>query len=205
MERENRVIYSLRGKLILIENNFAVIECGGVGYKCMCSAFTQEFLKNYIEKETTMYTYMNVHQDAVELFGFYNTSELECFKFLISVSGVGAKVALGILSHFSSEKIKAIISEEDIKSLTDAPGIGTKTAKRIILELKDKFSELKISSLSNQNIVSSTNKKKETLNALAVLGYSKSEVMPYVSNLSESLSVEEMITITLKYITHKGV
>lgn len=198
------MIYSLRGKLILIESNFAVIECGGVGYKCMCSAFTQDSLKNYIEKETTIYTYMNVHQDAVELFGFYDHSELECFKFLISVSGVGAKVALGILSHFSSEKIKAIISEEDIKSLTDAPGIGTKTAKRIVLELKDKFSELKINNSSNQNIVSNTNKKKETLNALAVLGYSKSEVMPYVSNLSESLSVEDMITITLKYI-HKGV
>ena len=198
------MIYSLKGKLILIENNFAVIECGGVGYKCMCSAFTQDSLKNYRDKETTIYTYMNVHQDGIELFGFYEPSELECFKLLISVSGVGAKVSIGILSHFSSEKIKEIISEEDIKSLTEAPGIGTKTAKRIVLELKDKFSGLKISNSNGENIVSRTNKKKETLNALATLGYSKSEVMPYVSNLSESLSVEEMITITLKYM-RKGV
>ena len=196
------MIYSLNGKLILIENNFLVIECCGVGYKCMCSVFTQESLKKYINQEINIYTHLNVHQDAIELFGFYDTSELECFKLLTSVSGIGPKAALGILSHFSVEKIAQIISSEDSKSLTSAPGVGVKTAKRTILELKDKFSKLDIKNTKENSLHLS--KKNEALNALSCLGYSKSEIMPWLSNLSENLTVEEMIQSTLKYIS-KGV
>ena len=202
MECEYILIYSLKGELILIESNFIVIQCLGVGYKCMCSIFTQESLKSRINKEVTVYTYLNVHQDAIELFGFHDLSELKCFKLLISVSGIGPKVALGILSHFSTNKIAQIISSEDSKSLTAAPGIGIKTAKRVILELKDKFSNLGEKELNESDL--RTKKKSEALNALMHLGYSKAEIMPWLSNLSENLTVEEMIKAALQYIS-KGV
>lgn len=199
------MIYSLRGKITLIKENFLVIDCNGVGYKCICSTLTLSSLQNSLHKDETVYTYLNVRQDSIELFGFYDTFELECFKLLISVSGVGPKVALGIFSGFTPEKLAGIISSEDIKSLTAAPGIGAKTAKRIILELKDKFglvnksSEIKLNE-ANENF----GKKNEALNALMALGYSKSEVMPQLLALSENLSIEQMISCALKNMSKGG-
>lgn len=201
------MIHSLRGKLILAQNNFLVIECAGVGYKCMSSTFTQAYFSKNLDNEVLVYTYLNVRQDAIELFGFSDYLELECFKLLISVSGVGSKAALGILSQFPAEKVSQIVSSGDSKSLTLAPGIGVKTAKRIILELKDKFSTISAESDISEfrAVVNNTNTNKdEALKALSSLGYSQSEVMPCISNLSDSLSVEEIIRLTLKSMS-KGV
>lgn len=199
------MIYSLKGKLILAQDNFLVIECAGVGYKCMSSTFTQAHFSKSLGQEVTVYTYLSVRQDALELFGFLNPLELECFKLLISVSGVGSKAALGILSQFPAEKVSQVISNGDTSSLTSVSGIGIKTAKRVILELKDKFSnfaiENNISSLNSKDYLTN---KTEAIKALASLGYSNSEVTPWISNLSDSLSVEEMIKSTLKYMS-KGV
>lgn len=201
------MIYSLKGTLELVQDNFIVVNCAGVGYKCVCSLVTKSFFSESLLKEITVYTHLSVRQDAMELFGFSSISELESFKLLTSVSGVGPKAALGILSQFSTEKLSFIISGSDSKSLTNAPGIGPKTAKRIILELKDKFSVDKISSsneVESYDIPSSAGKKNEALNALMVLGYLKQEVLPYLSNLSENLSIEEMIQSTLKYMSKGG-
>lgn len=199
------MIHSLRGKLILAQNNFLVIECAGVGYKCMSSTFTQAYFSKNLDNEVLVYTYLNVRQDAIELFGFSDYLELECFKLLISVSGVGSKAALGILSQFPAEKVSQMVSNGDSKSLTLAPGIGVKTAKRIILELKDKFSNISVESDISEfrSTVNNTNKD-EALKALTSLGYSQSEVMPCISNLSDNLSVEEIIRLTLKSMS-KGV
>lgn len=199
------MIHSLRGKLILAQNNFLVIECAGVGYKCMSSTFTQAYFSKNLDNEVLVYTYLNVRQDAIELFGFSDSLELECFKLLISVSGVGSKAALGILSQFPAEKVSQIVSSGDSKSLTLAPGIGVKTAKRIILELKDKFSNISAESdISEFRATVNNTNKDEAVKALSSLGYSQSEVMPCISNLSDSLSVEEIIRLTLKSMS-KGV
>lgn len=199
------LIYSLRGNLIFIKDNFLVIDCSGVGYKCTCSLFTQAFFSEKLNQEINVYTYLMVRQDALELFGFSDEEELECFKLLTSVSGVGSKAALGILSQFSSTKIAQIISAGDNKSLTTAPGIGPKTAKRIILELKEKFLNFKKSNVIVENeLQKNSENKNEALKALCSLGYSQAEVMPWILNLSESLSVEEIIRSTLKHMS-KGV
>ena len=200
------MIHSLRGNLVLIQDNFLVVECFGVGYKCNCSVFTRSFFESKLNQEIFIYTYINVRQDAVELFGFSDLDEMECFKLLTSVSGVGFKAAMAILSRFPCKEVAEVISSADSKSLTLAPGIGSKTAKRIILELKDKFASKEIGISARENIKASrtTSKKTEALNALLTLGYNQSEIMPWISNLSEDLSVEEIIKSALKYMS-KGV
>jgi holliday junction DNA helicase RuvA len=202
----NEVIYSLQGTLLLIESNFLVIQCAGVGYKCLTSSCTQGECHNKIGKEVTIYTYMNVRQDAVDLFGFSSSNELNCFKLLTSVSGVGPKAALAILSQFTSEKVAALISSGDSKSLTSASGIGAKTAQRIVLELKDKLSHsIAGTSLPAGAILPSCTKNiGEATRALEVLGYCASDVMPILAKCDENLSVEELIKTALKY-TGKGV
>lgn len=202
------MIYSLTGKVMLAKDNFLVIQCGGVGYKCMCSLFTQAALREKTDAEVTIYTYLNVHQDSIELFGFSNEIELEHFKLLISVSGVGPKASLGILSCFPSNELAGIISNADSKTLTSAPGIGAKTAKRIILELKDKFSKINSSEESeNMPLIPSATaagNKTKALNALMSLGFSKPEITPWLASLSENLTVDEMISMTLKNIGKGG-
>lgn len=200
------MIYSLTGTLLLTEGNFIVIQCAGVGYKCLTSSYTQGELHNNIGKEVTVYTYMNVRQDAVDLFGFASANELECFKLLTSVSGVGPKAALSILSQFSSEKVAMIVSSADSKSLTRASGIGAKTAQRIVLELKDKLSGTIISGdkkCESYSPVSSHNVS-EAIKALACLGYSSDEVMPIIAKMDSTLPVENLISNTLKAMA-KGV
>lgn len=205
MECELNLIYSLKGILTVIKDNFIVVECSGVGYKCITSSATKEFYSEFIEKEITVYTYMSVRQDAIDIFGFSNLSEMECFKLLISVSGVGSKAALGILSQFSPEHISEIVSSGDSKALTTTSGVGSKTAQRIILELKDKIKNLSFYSPGfKAHETSGSRNKEEAIKALAALGYSSSEVKPWISNLSGNLSVEEIIKIALKYLG-KGV
>ena len=203
------MIYSLKGTLELLRENFAVISCAGVGYKCMCSLFTRAKLQEKSGGEVNVYTYLSVHQDSVELFGFFEERELEIFKLLISVSGIGPKVALGVLSAFHAAKLAQIISSADSKSLTSAPGIGAKTAKRVILELKDKFGSLAPEMGEEPGngfevVGNLKDKKKEALSALMSLGYSRAEAMPWLSSLSENLSVEEMINSSLKNMGKGG-
>ncbi len=194
------MLYSLKGTLIILENNFLVVECGGVGYKCLTSLYTQSKFKDKIGSEITVYTFLNVRQDALDLFGFADKSELECFKMLTSVSGVGPKAALSILSQFPAENVASIVTSGDSKSLTSVSGIGGKTAQRIVLELKDKLSLIGFESpiqkipgmpFGNSNV-------SEAVKALATLGYSAGEVMRHISSFDENLPVEELIKLTLK-------
>lgn len=195
------MLYSLRGKLIHTTSSSAVVECSGVGYNCQTTINTLKTLK--INTEVMLYTYLNVREDAVELFGFSTKTELETFKTLISVSGVGPKAALAVLSELSPEQVAMAIATDDIKTITRAQGVGRKIAQRIILELKDKLAA-NISSdggmstvVSGVSVVSSGNVPK-AIEALGVLGYAPSDVSNILSQLDSSLPVEQLISLTLK-------
>ena len=196
------MIYSLRGTLIHSTQSFAVVECGGVGYKCSTSLSSLRDMPQ-IGSEVTLYTYMAVREDAVELFGFMTTEELECFKILTSVSGVGSKVGIAILSEFSPEQVAVCIASSDAKTLTKASGVGNKLAQRIILELKDKMKKLNIKETGVKIPAAAKaadfefGNIRNAVEALGVLGYGSDDVMPILSNFDGSLSVEELIHKTL--------
>lgn len=191
------MIYSLRGKLIHTENSAAVVECGGVGYLCQTTMNTLKSLK--LNSEVMLYTYLNVREDAVDLFGFATQSELATFKTLVSVSGVGPKAGLSILSELTAEQVAMAVATDDIKTITRAQGIGKKIAQRIILELKDKLAK---SAQSQQSGVSMpqtvSGNVPKAIEALGVLGYTPAEVSPILATLDASLPVEQLIAMTLK-------
>lgn len=193
------MFYSLKGELIHIEPTFVVIECNGVGYKCFITDNTLRKLPKLTE-EARLYTYLNIKNEALDLFGFATERELNCFKMLISVSGVGAKVAIAILSALSDEDFAMAVVSEDVKSITLAQGVGKKLAQRVILELKDKLKKEGQTVTPSRNIgaISASENVIKASNALTVLGYSKEEVMPILSKFDVSLSVEELIKVTLK-------
>ena len=195
------MFYSVRGKLIHIEVNIAVVECAGVGYKCQTTMNTLKKLKP--DSEVTLYTYLNVREDAMELFGFATTEELGIFKTLIGVSGVGPKVGLAILSVLTPQQVALAIASNDVKSITLAQGVGNKLAQRIILELKDKLKN--IASKSNSGAVSAATEVvsgniPKAIEALTVLGYTPAEVTPYLAGMDSSLPVEKLIGETLRML-----
>jgi Holliday junction DNA helicase RuvA len=173
------MFYYLNGKVTHIEANLAVVDCGGVGYACRTSARTLSEIKT--GDNAKLYTYLLVREDAFEIYGFAKLSELNAFKSLLSVSGVGAKSALAILSASAPEDLAVAIVGGDEKALTLAPGIGRKIAQRILLELKDKFkSELGGLDLSDASGIAVSSARAAAVNevaeALIVLGYTTAEV-----------------------------
>ena len=191
------MLYSVRGKLIHTENSAAVVECGGVGYLCQTTMNTLKTLR--LNSEVTLYTYLNVREDAVDLFGFATQSELATFKTLISVSGVGPKAGLSILSELTAEQVAMAIATDDIKTITIAQGIGKKIAQRIILELKDKLAKSEqAQSGSVQMTQAVSGNIPKAVEALGVLGYTPAEVAPVLSTFDASLPVEQLIAMTLK-------
>ena len=195
------MFYSVRGKLIHTEVNIAVVECAGVGYKCQTTMNTLKKLKP--DSEVTLYTYLSVREDAMELFVFATTEELGIFKTLISVSGVGPKVGLAILSVLTPQQVALAIASNDVKSITLAQGVGNKLAQRIILELKDKLKN--IASKSNSGAVSAaaevvSGNIPKAIEALTVLGYTPAEVTPYLAGMDSSLPVEKLIGETLRML-----
>lgn len=195
------MLYSVRGKLIAIESNAAVVECGGVGYMCQTTMNTLKAVK--LNTEVTLYTYLNVMEDAVDLFGFATKAELETFKNLISVSGVGPKAGLAVLSELSPEQVAMAIASDDLKTITRAQGIGKKIAQRIVLELKDKLAKAakedsSFAQTAQNSVNVSTGNVPKAIEALGVLGYSPSDVSPVLATLDSALPVEQLISLTLK-------
>lgn len=191
------MIYSVRGKLIHTENSAAVVECGGVGYLCQTTYNTLRTLK--LNTEVTLYTYLNVREDAVDLFGFATQSELATFKTLISVSGVGPKAGLSILSELTAEQVAMAIATDDIKTITRAQGIGKKIAQRIILELKDKLAKSEQTQSGNVQMPQTAGGNvAKAIEALGVLGYTPADVSPVLANFDAGLPVEQLIAMTLK-------
>lgn len=197
------MIYSVRGKLIHKEPSLAVIECGGVGYACRTTLTTLSRLDS-IGSEAFLYTYLHVREDSVELFGFASEQELNCFKMLISVSGVGPKAGLAILSDTTPESFALNVATGDHKAFTKTKGVGPKLAQRVVLELKDKITKEQLTDFGGEPIdfsaISSGGNASEAIAALVVLGYSQSEASAAVAKIDSSLSVEEIIRNALKKI-----
>lgn len=203
------MFYYIEGKLALADYSFAVLDVGGVGYKMTISQTTYDSLPPHLsvsEAPTVrLYTYMAVREDDVELFGFYSLDELETFKLLITVSGVGPKAAISILSVLSSEKLAIAICNEDTKAIAKANGIGAKTAARIVLDLKDKISKsVSVPDVPSSAQVapassSSSSKLTDAQTALMVLGYTRSEVLAALKNIDVSkYELEDIIRLALK-------
>lgn len=196
------MFYYLIGVVAEMEANLAVIDCGGVGYACATTNYTLSQLKK--GERAKLYTYMNVREDAVDLFGFSSQSELHSFKLLLGVSGVGPKAALAILSTNTPANLAMAVVMGDEKALTAAPGIGKKIAQRIILELKDKLAKEQASFGPDTGgsvplTVLPNDKAKEAGAALAVLGYSGSEVAAALKGIDiDILPLEEIIRQALK-------
>lgn len=195
------MLYSVRGKLINTTTSSAVVECGGVGYYCQTTLNTLRSIK--LNTEVMLYTYLNVREDSVDLFGFATKTELDTFKTLISVSGVGPKAGLAVLSELSPEQVAMAIATDDIKTITRAQGIGRKIAQRIILELKDKLAKAAksddgMSAVTSATVNAVTGNIPKAIEALGVLGYAPSDVSPVLATLDSSLPVEQLIAQTLK-------
>ncbi len=201
------MIYSVNGKLIHKDISMAVVECGGVGYGCRTTYSTLQQIGS-VGENVKLLTYLNVREDAMELFGFASAQELNCFKMLISVSGVGPKAALTILSDTNPEKFAMTVACGDVKALTKSKGIGPKMAQRIILELKDKIAKEQKLITSGAKIETSPvltgSAISEAISALVVLGYAQSDATRAVASLPENSSTEDYIKGALKLLA-KGI
>ncbi len=198
------MFYYLNGNLAYKDLNTCVIDCGGVGYKLTISQITSEKLASKVGTTVKLFTYLAVREDGIELFGFGSDEERSCFNRLTSVSGVGPKVAMGILSTMTPEKLSVAICTEDAKAIAKAPGIGGKTAARIILELKDKIGkDISIpdsATLASNSSMPQNNKNlSEATEALAVLGYDKATILTALNGIDTAANdVGEIIRLALK-------
>lgn len=187
------MIYSLFGILNHIDSDFFVIECAGVGFKCKSDSRTIKNLSLFLNSEVKIFTKLVIRENACDLFGFQENSSIKVFNLLTSVTGVGPKAALSILSQFSFGELVSVINSGNISMLTCANGVGEKMSKRIVLELKEKVKNI-------CEVKEFKNNKNEALNALEALGYSKNEVFSILEKLDGSLGVEDLIRLTLKEI-----
>ena len=194
------MIDQISGKIISINNNYVVLGVGGLGIKVNISATFASKLVN--EDLITLVTYLNVREDALDLYGFKNDSERNLFLMLISISGIGPKLAVSILSGVELDELKSNILSGDIKSLTSISGVGAKTAKRIIIELKDKLSKTTTTELGFEDNFASKISK-DVLSALVGLGYSESiaaEVIKRINPAKSNKTIESLIKEALKIL-----
>lgn len=198
------MIYSLTGELTYIGDQFLVVECGGVGFKCFTSVATAANAGR-IGDQIRLYTYLSVKEDALDLYGFKTENELRAFKLLISVSGVGPKAAVSILSEMSADKLSLAVAAGDTKAITRANGVGKKIAERIVLELKDKMAGVTLSSsessVSAAASVAEDSPAGEAVAALVALGFSKSDAAATVGAMDSSLPADEMIRQGLRQLS----
>ncbi len=196
------MISYIKGNLEVKNINNIVLEVGGIGYKIYMSATSIDRVGE-IGNTVKVYTYMRVREDDVSLYGFCTNEELKMFEQLIGVSGIGAKVALTILANISPSSFALAIISGDVNVLKSLPGIGAKTAQRMILELKDKMKTqdaVETDFIPVKNVVKD-DKKKDAIEALQVLGYARKDIELAISKTeTEGMSVEEIIKLGLKYL-----
>ena len=189
------MIYSLTGKVIHTDVSGAAVQCGGVAFYCAASMNTLRHIA--VGEETTLFTYLSVREDAMDLFGFYDRQEMQCFKLLIGVTGVGPKAALAILSALTPEQLALCVASGDVKSITRAQGV--------VLELKDKFKSEVPSAVGADTaaagVSSASQNCEEAVSALEMLGYSRSEASVAVGRLDSALPAEELIRMALRALS----
>lgn len=196
------MISYIKGKLEAKNLDNVIVEIGGIGYKIFMSATSMDRLGE-VGTEVKVHTYMRVREDDISLYGFCTNEELKMFEQLLGVSGVGAKVALSILANISPSSFALAIITGDLNTLKSLPGIGAKSAQRMILELKDKMKTQE--ALETEFIPAKTaiknDKAKDAIEALQVLGYARRDIDLAISKIdTNELSVEEIIKQGLKYL-----
>ena len=195
------MIAYLKGIIDIKRQDYVVIDVHGVGYKIFMPEGAIQNLE--VDSEVKIYTFMRVREDDVSLYGFINVEELAMFELLISVGGIGAKSAVGILSNIAPSKFALAVITDDVTTLKKLPGIGAKTAQRIILELKDKIKTQEATEQENEikQKIEVSDSAKDAIEALQVLGYTRREVEEAISKIGESnLTTEEIIKRGLKYL-----
>lgn len=200
------MIYSITGELVYADPNMAAVNVNGIAFQCDISLNTFQHLGSN-GSTVTLYTYMNFKQDGVDLLGFYDRSEVDAFKMLTGVSGVGPKAALAILSEMDPAKLTLAIAAGDYKAITRAKGVGPKAAQRIVLELKDKVAKgLEGGNASDTFVAAAAataagnSNAADAVGALVMLGYSQSEAAIAVGKLDQTLSTEDLIKQALKQL-----
>lgn len=197
------MFYYIKGELVRTDPSTAVVDCGGVGYKMTISKNTLSRLNRPHEK-VCLYTYFYIREDALELLGFYTEAELEAFKLLITVSGIGPKAAIAILSVLTPEKFALAVTMGDVKAIAKASGVGSKTAARVVLELKEKVAKaFPAETASAEDAEPITDELvfgnvDEAISALMVLGYTRQEAQAALKGVDPLLSLEDMITAALR-------
>lgn len=190
----------VRGIVSHIFADYCFVDVQGVGYRVFIAATTRQ--KLITGEEVSLFTYLNVREDALLLYGFYTQDEYELFLQLTSVSGIGPKVALGILSAIAPDSFRLAVSNKNLVILTRIPGIGKKTAERIILELHDKIGKVSTDSYQNEpeNIQVTDNNSvfSQAIEALAALGYAQSEFMPIINKQRDAKSVQDLVKLVLR-------
>ena len=199
------MIAFVRGTLFAVEENLAIIDQNGIGFAIYINGRDAGAL-THIGEEVLLYTYMNVREDAMQLFGFLSREDLDVFRLLLNVNGVGPKAALGILSALSANDLRFAILSDDSKTISAAPGVGKKTAQKIILELKDKFHledafEEKYAKAQSTAAVASGSFD-EAVQALVALGYSGSDALKAVrrAGTEEDMDTEQILKAALRYL-----
>ena len=200
------MFHYIRGTLAAIRQGFAVLDAGGVGFRLCVSDNTYQAISKKQNTEVKLFTYLSVREDGMELFGFFTEAESELFQLLITVSGVGPKAAMAILSVFTPEKFALAVCTDDKKAIAKANGIGPKTAARIILELHDKMAnagdfggETGTQVVFPGELPTAGNSLAEAQEALLVLGYNRAEILGVLRGLdTTAMSTEELIRAALK-------
>ena len=196
------MFYSITGTLVTTEINAAVIDNNGIAFYLTVSAKTHAKLSPKLGERVTLFTYLNVREDGLDLYGFYSQEELHAYRLLISVSGVGPKAAMSILSQMTPEQFALAVGTGDTKAISKSPGVGAKTAARIILELKDKIAKQLSSDddglAQDTDLLPGKDNLSEAMNALLVLGYTRGEATAVLKTVDTTLTLEEMITAALK-------
>lgn len=199
------MINYLKGELSEVKDNYVIIDVNNIGYEVNLPLSTITLLPP-IGSNIKIYTYLHVREDAMSLFGFNSKDDLEMFKLLITVNGIGPKGALGILSAITADEIRFAVLAEDTATISKAPGVGKKTASKLILELKDKF-KLETAfeqKLQNQGELAQPNSivgmKEEAISALTVLGYTAAESLRIVNqiDITEDMTSEDILKLSLK-------
>ena len=199
------MISYVRGELVAIEEEKAIVDVNGVGYGVHMPGQAIGMLPP-LGEEVRLHTYLNVREDAMQLFGFLTRDDLKVFKLLITVSGIGPKGALNILSQLSPDDLRFAVMANDAKTIASAPGIGKKTAEKLIIELKDKFDIQDVLNKASAGEVvpatsdSSNQIQSEAIQALVALGYGSTESMKAVKKVqvTEGMGVEELLKAALK-------
>lgn len=200
------MISYIRGELIAIEEEKVIVDVNGVGFGIFMPGQAMNMLPT-IGEEVKLHTYMNVREDAIQLFGFLTRDDLNVFKLVIGVSGIGPKGGLSILSHLSPDDLRFAVMSHDVKAISRAPGIGKKTAEKLIIELKDKLSIEDVleraADTSSHVATNVTNQiQSEAVQALVALGYGNAEALKAVKKVevNEDTTVEDVLKLSLKYI-----